>query len=575
MAGLDAEVVGTPTYDTTTQKFGTTAYIGNSTSYFRSPSITMPALPFTVEGWVKRSATNSTRVACGKVNSFWIGTSSGQVAVAKYGTSTGEVSLTHTATISDGAWHHVAFVLTSTGGTLYVDGVSVAGSTSTTTPTAAGFYFEPGNTNYETTFGIGNFGNAANFPWQDGSLDDWAVWNIAKYTANFTAPTTAVDPAAANLVALYNFEGTPNTNSATTRATIPFSNSSISYSPYNWDTSGSAAITINPGAYFRCTFQGSSCVLNVDTTVFNGATSTPLPQILYRVDNHGTWNTVVLTSTSTTQAIPIDIPIETLRFYTQHNLEVVIKSTTETRTRWTASSLQTAFKLTSLSLDTGRGLSSPQQNQSIRTIIYSDSLGEGVRTVTSSGLTPSDTDRNDVHQTWSYVLGRALGEVGMVCFGGTGYVQTGSGSVPNLQNSYNLIYQGVSRSFSTNPDLIVICLGQNDSTANSTAQTTFINAVTTCINNLQAASPNSKFMIFCFNSVKGPFIQQGIAACVNPQKVTFVDTTGYVVPNETVDGIHPYGFSSMKIGSRLIPIARAILNPSPVQRKPTSFGFRL
>lgn len=41
---------------------------------------------------------------------------------------------------------------------------------------------------------------------------------------------------------------------------------SLFFSPYNWLVNGSAASTINAGAYFKCLFQGAWANLSFDVT---------------------------------------------------------------------------------------------------------------------------------------------------------------------------------------------------------------------------------------------------------------------------------------------------------------------
>lgn len=77
-------------------------------------------------------------------------------------------------------WHHIALVRSGNVFTIYVDGVSVA---TTTTATAI--------PNYTSTFKIGGSDRVTSTQWWLGWIDEFRVSNVARWTANFTPPTAA------------------------------------------------------------------------------------------------------------------------------------------------------------------------------------------------------------------------------------------------------------------------------------------------------------------------------------------------------------------------------------------------
>ena len=102
-------------------------------------------------------------------------------------------------------------------------------------------------------------------------------------------------------------------------------------------------------------------------------------------------------------------------------------------------------------------------------LVYGDSITEGVLTL--GGSQAADTDHNDASVVYSYALAALLGtEIGVVGFGATGLSRGGSGGVPALGESWNQLWDGVPRSFSPRPDLILFNEGTNDGSNNITAQ---------------------------------------------------------------------------------------------------------
>lgn len=328
----------------------------------------------------------------------------------------------------------------------------------------------------------------------------------------------------------------------------------IQFSPYNWYVTATSAKTINSGAYFKTVFSGSTCTLNFDMT----GLVAPLPEILYRIDKYGAWFTAVLAAT-----VVLTIPTDTSDYASKpgHYLEVIVKSTTETQSRWTPQT--TAVVLTGITLATGGVLSLPTANQ-LNLLYYGDSITEGVRTV--NGTATNDTDRNDASQGWAYRSAELLGaEAGVVGFGATGLITAGSGGVPAITTSYNLLYSGVSRVFTPAPDAIVINEGTNDGVGATTT------AVTALLNGLLAATPATTKIIILrpFNGNQAANLQAGIAASTTPARCIYVDTTGYFTTANSFDALHPYGIENI---THIAPLVAKAVRPYIVTAsvKPTA-----
>lgn len=154
----------------------------------------------TVEAWVKTSSLSATKVACGQGSGLFIGADATHKALAHYGSGGTEVTLTSTVTIDDGSWHHLALVLNSSGGKLYVDGTLGASSAITPTTAVVNIALQ--------SFAVRDFGGfvGGSYTWP-GEVDEIAIWNTAQYTSNFTPNLAAYTGQETGLYALYHLDG--------------------------------------------------------------------------------------------------------------------------------------------------------------------------------------------------------------------------------------------------------------------------------------------------------------------------------------------------------------------------------
>jgi hypothetical protein len=139
---------------------------------------------FTIEAWVWKSDNGT----------------NGYDGLAQYGSGTGasdgwyfEISssrglyftingstVTYGTWTNDSAWHHVAVVRSSGTVTIYKDGTSVAsGSLAGSVPTTG------------TVGRIGSTYNGTTYYYYNGYIDDLRITRYARYTSNFTPPTSA------------------------------------------------------------------------------------------------------------------------------------------------------------------------------------------------------------------------------------------------------------------------------------------------------------------------------------------------------------------------------------------------
>ena len=312
---------------------------------------------------------------------------------------------------------------------------------------------------------------------------------------------------------------------------LSMSNPAILYSPYNWGVTAAMAKTINPGAYFKVMFTGQSCVLHTDTT----GTSQPFPQFWARVDG-GPLQQFVLSAGSPSFNVTLGPDYATTHSVGAHLLEVIVKSTTETQTRWAPQS--TAVVFTGATLADGATVRAPARKR-YNVLVYGDSITEGVRTLGYVGV-QNDTDRNDAVRDYSYQLGQSLpAEVGIVAFGGSGLTTGGSGGVPLLAQSWNQLWEGAPRDFTTAPpDLVVYNEGTNDGSRNVTEA--FLQIVRNFSGNKISGT---HLLLVPFNGGHKADIQLVVDAMKGSgTTVVYGDTTGFY---DGSDGLHPFGYNHM------------------------------
>jgi hypothetical protein len=160
-------------------------YIGNG-----NPPLLPTLGDFTVECWIYPTTSDITLMALNTLSSAFAALRVGLNANGTIGllsstnNSTWVINTTSSACITYNAWQHVAFVRNGGNVVIYHNGSAVLTSTAlgATTALMAGS---------ESILGALDFRNNADFiSFYNGYIDDFRVTNTARYTGNFTAPTT-------------------------------------------------------------------------------------------------------------------------------------------------------------------------------------------------------------------------------------------------------------------------------------------------------------------------------------------------------------------------------------------------
>lgn len=336
---------------------------------------------------------------------------------------------------------------------------------------------------------------------------------------------------------------------------IPATDAKILYSPYTWGLVAGKMCTIDAGAYFTIAFTGTPTT--APTLGFDvSALAAPLPRIAVRVDG-GPWMEHRI-------AASIPVPIPAGRTWGTR-VEVMVLATTETQPRW--GGLSTQIRFIELAADvtiTSRTVRARPGNM----FAITDSLGEAVRVLALNGT--DDVDRNDARFGWPNLLADALGmEFGAAAFGAVGLTKSGSGGVPRFADNIPYLWSGVPRDFTPGPTVVVALPGTNDAAATDTEATA---ETVRMLNEVIANTACPIVVAPGWLQRKAAPIQAGIAACADPQRVTFVDTTGWWSTADSSDNLHPYGYINLidlvprlaaKVNEALGAFVPSVVPPSP------------
>ena len=207
-------------------KFGSSSALFDGTNDYWTTglngSLTFGTSDHTIEGFIRLDATPNNRntIISNGVASFttnWlklgVDVSGGNYNVyfTSYDFSSGgSPVITSSVTLSTATWYHIALVRYNTEWFLYIDGTQRGSRTDATGKGITANW----NANSITQLGRYSFDNGTNpaSTYFDGYMDEIRISNIARYTANFTAPSAALTNDG-NTVLLLHFEGT---NGATT-----------------------------------------------------------------------------------------------------------------------------------------------------------------------------------------------------------------------------------------------------------------------------------------------------------------------------------------------------------------------
>lgn len=344
------------------------------------------------------------------------------------------------------------------------------------------------------------------------------------------------------------------TPTAVSAGTILPNDTNIVYSPYNWNVTSGSSITNCSGAYMRFAVSGTPTAISIsfDLAGLSGS-------VTYVMTVDGTAVTTgSVTSATTTLAVTIPS-----NGWPEHTVEIVFTNLYGGSAKWTPT-LDKFVKITGLTLTPTSCTLATNRRRPYNLLCYGDSILEGY-SAPSSGVT-------DGRLGWGYGLGAALGaEVGIVGYSGQGWTKTGVGAIPIFSTTYNAVYSGVSRSFTSpsQPDLILINMGTNDNGADITS------SMTSVLSGLLSATTTSKIVIIqqWGGTLYKTTMQSVIASSSAPSRITYLDTTGWLATADTADNTHPWGYINLvDLTPRIATAVKQLLTGSVTPKRYVNVG---
>lgn len=230
-------------------------------------------------------------------------------------------------------------------------------------------------------------------------------------------------------------------------------------SPYNWYYNGSSYVqTTNPGAYIKFGFTGTQLVLEVDTSILTGFSSSDYPALRVSIDN-GAYTDYQLPASGKNLRIANGLSSGS------HTAFIFYKTDKDSGDKWNTP--VEALKITRIGLDAAATLEAASGAIAIRSrkvIIYGDSIGKGNNSLSNA------VNQLTAGNAW-FAYGTAVGEAlnaefGIIAYGGQGYTVAGSQNVPAVSTAWDDYYSGQSRlsggALTPAPFAIISAHGTND-----------------------------------------------------------------------------------------------------------------
>src|SRR4051794_29731833 len=317
-------------------------------------------------------------------------------------------------------------------------------------------------------------------------------------------------------------------SAALAQARVAATNPDIRYEGH-WDLSGPRATTVNSGSRIALRFTGDRLV-----GLFDVSTITNPPQIYVRIDG-GRRALYWVDRPSITLAAGLGGGV--------HTADIAVKDVDERANRWVPP-LQSGLIVTGFRLDT---LRRAPRDPGPRMEFLGDSITQGVRTV-GPQIGPRGADAT---KDYAWLVGRAFrANFHQVGFGAQGILRAGGGQVPPAPAAFGLNFAGSPARETPAPRAVVVNQGTNDA-LNGISAASFQPAYESYLRQLRTAWPRA--WIFAMRPFGGYYATQ-IAAAVrdlNDRRIVYVDTSGWLAPDEFMDGLHPTYAGHTAVAARL------------------------
>ncbi len=332
-------------------------------------------------------------------------------------------------------------------------------------------------------------------------------------------------------------------------ATTAVTDSNWKFSPYGWYSNGNGSLgannivgnstyaqAVNPGAYFKVNFTGTTVKLAVDTSSLAGVAK-QLPRIRYSIDGGATVDYQLLSGDT-------QITLGQNLSLTTHTLVVWFLSSDAYISRWNG---HTSLKITGLVLDEGFSTSAPTLLTK-RLLVFGDSITEGAWILGDHTDLTNYSNYEESVSSYSYGLASDLNaEYGNIAFGGQSWETAFNADIPLFPSAWNYYYSTNSRLvsglFSPVPDYIVVNMGTNGGLSSASVVTNWLTLLRTA-----AGSSAKIFVLIPFNQGGLANITSGFNSYISGSSdanaflinlgsngVTYSTT----IPTYSYDGLHP------------------------------------
>jgi lysophospholipase L1-like esterase len=324
---------------------------------------------------------------------------------------------------------------------------------------------------------------------------------------------------------------------ALAQSQVAATNPNIRYEGH-WGVSGSRATTVNSGSRIALRFTGSRLV-----GLFDVSSITNPPQVYVRIDGGAPalyW---------------VDRPSITLASglrHAVHRADIAVKDVDERANRWVAP-LQSGLIVTGFGLDDGAALRPLPPRTGPRIEFLGDSITQGVRAV-GPQIGPRGADATT---DYAWLVGTAFhASFHQVGFGAQGILRPGGGEVPPAPAAFGLNFAGSAAPDTPAPQAVVVNQGTNDA-LNGISAADFQPAYAGYLRQLRTAWPHA--WIFAMRPFGGYFATEIAAAAndLNDPRIVYVDTSGWLRPQEFTDGLHPTFAGHTVVAARLKRIIAA------------------
>lgn len=318
-------------------------------------------------------------------------------------------------------------------------------------------------------------------------------------------------------------------------------------SPYNWyQNSASYIQTVNPGAYIKLGFTGTSISVTVDVSamVTAGYAANIYPVIKWSIDG-GAYTVHQLSSS--------DISISLFSGSTgSHTLVLYLIGVDESgaSNRWDGTM---SLKINGFTIDGGSNVFNATLNTNGYYLSYGDSVTEGAVV-----LGNSDTYARDEEATFGYQAILATGlnaEYGNCAFAGQGWVNTNINNVPGFTGTWNYIFEGIPRTFSPTPNLITINMGSN-STADAPTVSGMMKTIRAGVGPIPNITMIVPFTLSNEDAVTGGFYNYTTAntSDTNVFLINLLLTGYFIVAENTYGSPHPNATGHALLEALMFPM---------------------